>query len=79
MQLLFICSPIIWTPDVLPEKTIFVSGNPLAYFISAVRDPLLSNPVDPTAYVVSGLIAIVGCLCAVLVYRQFRDRIAYWV
>lgn len=79
MQLLFICSPIIWTSDVLPEKTIFVTGNPLAYFINAVRDPLLAKPSYPTSCLVSGMFALVGCLFALLMYRRFRNRIAYWV
>ena len=78
LQLLFILSPIIWKPEILPERSVLVFGNPVYYLIEAVRSPLLADGPNWTAIGVSLVLAIAGTGLAAVAYNSLRPRIAFW-
>ena len=79
MQFVFFATPIIWLPDQLKVGQLLLTLNPIAYMIAVVRDPILGRPVPIETWAMAILLAIVALAGAVLVYRRYRNRIAYWV
>lgn len=86
VQLVFFMTPIIWSAQSLQNAAGDVSGrlrlvelNPMYHYLEITRGPLMG--VDVAAYhwwVVLGCTAL-GCFAALLVMRNFRARVPYWV
>ena len=86
VQLLFFLTPIVWMYDDLlerggaaAERARLVELNPLLHFLEIVRQPLLGQPQEPRHWIVVGVITVVGWTLALVVLRQYRARISYWV
>ncbi len=79
MQVAFFLTPIIWQPEQIGDRLIFVQINPFFHFIELIRAPLLGNPVTALTWAVTLAITLGGWLGTLLFYRLFRARIAYWV
>jgi len=79
VQVMFFLTPVIWRPEMIPDRPMILHLNPFYYLIEIVRAPLLGNVPDQT--VLSGvlLITAVGWASALLFYTVYRWRIAYWV
>ena len=82
-QLLFYITPVVWTLDTVPggnsERAQLVKLNPLYHYLELVRGPLTGKPFDPQHwYVVIGC-TIVGLALTLVLMKQFRSRVAYWV
>jgi ABC-type polysaccharide/polyol phosphate export permease len=78
-QFVFFASPILWFPEQLKIGTLLLWLNPVAYLIVIVRDPVLGRPVSLATFAVAMVITLVSLGLAVLLYRRYRDRVAYWV
>ena len=61
-QLLFLLTPIIWTPGLRPEVASLVALNPFYYPVAVVRDPLIGLEVPLGTWSIA--IAEVVILCA---------------
>ncbi|WP_246257961.1 ABC transporter permease [Amycolatopsis anabasis] len=87
INLLFFMTPIVWSTDILKKK--FESSaawreyiaelNPLYHFIQIVRAPLIGNEQSWHHWVVVGGFAVVGWTLALVVMRNYRSRVSYWV
>ena len=79
MQVLFLVTPIIWTPGLPGSQLYLAHGNPFFHLIEIVRAPLLGVlPPAQTWMMVLALTAINGILTAYF-FLRFRSRIAYWI
>lgn len=81
LQVFFYLTPIIWMPQLLPERaSIFLlDANPFFHLVEIVRAPLLGTPISALNWQVSMILAIGGWGFTILFYGRFRSRIAYWV
>ncbi|MBA8827474.1 ABC-2 type transport system permease protein [Saccharopolyspora lacisalsi] len=82
MQLIFFMTPIVWDAEILEQKggSMFIAKlNPLYHYIEILRDPLLGEDIVLTNWIVVGAITIVGWALALLVLRNYRARVTYWV
>ncbi len=82
MQLIFFMTPIVWDADILRDKggsMAIAKLNPLYHYIELLRDPLLGENIVMTNWIVVGAITIVGWALALLVLRNYRARVTYWV
>jgi ABC-type polysaccharide/polyol phosphate export permease len=80
MQVAFFISPVMWSPQILPERYKFVVDiNPFAQFIEIIREPLLGRL--PSLYTMGAvlLITLVGLTIAFLFFAKYRARIVYWL
>jgi ABC-2 type transport system permease protein/lipopolysaccharide transport system permease protein len=79
VQVMFFLTPIIWKPQMLPNRAFLLEWNPFYYLVEIVRAPLLGQV--PAAHIVGGtlLITITGWTLALVFYTTYRWRIAYWV
>ena len=79
VQVTFFLTPIIWRPDMLPERALVLELNPFYYALKIVRDPLIG--IAPTAHdwLMMLLITAAGWALALLFYTVYRWRLAYWL
>lgn len=79
LQIGFFMTPILWNPDLLPNRSAVVDANPFYHFIEIVRDPLLGNPPSLFSWAFCLILTAVLAVVAVLFYSRYRKRVAYWV
>ncbi|MCT2155132.1 galactan export ABC transporter permease subunit Wzm/RfbD [Corynebacterium sanguinis] len=86
VQLLFYVTPIVWTTQTLKEQGGEVAQrariaelNPLYHYLEIVRAPLIGKETDLYHWGIVGACTVVGLLLALLVMRQWRFRVPYWV
>lgn len=82
MQLIFFMTPIVWDADILEERGGSLSLakiNPLYHYIEIIRDPLLGSDIVLTNWLVVGGITVAGWMLALLVLRNYRARVTYWI
>lgn len=85
IQLAFYLTPIVWSPDDLFgsggnhwAKVVF-QLNPLYHFVQIMRAPLIGQHVSGWSWIVVGGITVVGWTLALMVMRNYRARVSYWV
>jgi ABC-2 type transport system permease protein len=88
-QLIFFMTPIVWTTDVLNKigagsqnnhwRMLVAELNPLYHYVEILRAPLVGNTQSWHHWVVVGAFTVVGWAVAVVVMRNYRARISYWV
>jgi ABC-2 type transport system permease protein len=88
IQLLFYLTPIVWPIDQLyaggnrdqVEWALqFVYLNPFYHFVQIIRAPLIGQAVNPWSWVVVLGFTVLGWGLALLVMRNYRSRVSYWV
>jgi ABC-type polysaccharide/polyol phosphate export permease len=80
MQVLFFLTPIVWNPDqVGPSAWYVVHLNPLASFVSILREPLLGVVPPAESYWMASCVTLIGFLVAIPFFARFRARIVYWL
>lgn len=81
LQVAFYVTPIIWMPKLLPARAsvMLLDPNPFYHLIEIVRNPILGYPPSFLNWIVSGMIAVVGWILAIVVFNKYRARIAYWL
>jgi len=79
MQLVFFMSPIIWKPELLGDRAVWLPLNPVFSLMETLRGPLLGTPVSGLIWLSAGLwsAAIVGA--AFVFFVRYRARVAFWV
>jgi ABC-2 type transport system permease protein/lipopolysaccharide transport system permease protein len=79
VQILFLITPILWTPDMLGSSIYIALFNPLFHMIEIVRAPLLGSWPSMLTLEVLVLITMLNLMLAVVIFSRYRSRIAYWV
>lgn len=86
VQLVFFMTPIIWTTHSLGKSTgesssrlKLVEINPMYHYLEISRGSLLGNEVPFYHWAIVLGCTAVGWLLALLVMRNYRARVAYWV
>ncbi|NJO33348.1 MAG: ABC transporter permease [Rhodospirillales bacterium] len=79
MQLLFLVTPVFWSPEMLPMRLTILEANPIYHLIEVVRGPLLSQSPSAISWIVVSVGAIAGTAITLAIYRRYHWRIAYWV
>jgi len=79
VQVLFLITPIIWTPELLGPQSYLAQGNPFFHLIEIVRAPLLGVVPSAQTWGVTLTITAINGLVTAFVFLRFRARIAYWI
>ncbi len=79
VQVLFFVSPILWMPEQVPARAVFVESTPFFHLLNIVRQPLLGELPDLNSWLFCIVLTIVGFILAGFCFVRFRQRIAYWV
>jgi lipopolysaccharide transport system permease protein len=79
-QLFFFLTPIIWSPEHIPEgRKYWVTYNPIYHMIEIVRAPLLGEMPAAQSIIVSLLFVLVLTAVSYVLFINLRRRIAYWL
>ncbi|HVJ54339.1 MAG TPA: ABC transporter permease [Aliidongia sp.] len=80
MQVVFFVTPIMWQPaQIPPHLSWLIDLNPFASFLAIIRDPLLGTPPPAGAWMMAGLVTVLGPLGTLPIFARFRARIVYWL
>jgi ABC-2 type transport system permease protein len=87
IQLAFYLTPIVWSPDDLfgngqthsQWAKVLFQLNPLYHFVQVMRAPLTGQHVDWWSWATVGGITVIGWALALVVMRNYRARVSYWV
>ncbi|PKW13629.1 ABC transporter permease [Saccharopolyspora spinosa] len=87
VQLMFFMTPIVWNYDefktnpnpVIAERAQLAEVNPFMHFLEIIRQPMLGSPIVWHHWLVVGVITVVGWALALIVLRNYRARVSYWV
>lgn len=79
VQVVFFMTPIMWKPELVTERPVFVHENPFFHFVELVRAPLLGAEIGRDTWWITIGCGVVGSLLAFLFFARVRRRIAYWV
>jgi ABC-type polysaccharide/polyol phosphate export permease len=81
LQVAFYLTPIIWMPNLLPERagTMLLDSNPFYHLLEIIRLPFLGQlPNDISWFFALGM-AVVGWAITLKVFGRYQHRIAYWL
>jgi len=77
---LFLFTPVIWDVRQLTSEVQWAyQYNPLYYFVSLVRDPLLGDNPDPHLWLVGATLAAVMFVMGYVTFTTSRRRLYYWL
>ena len=89
INLVFFMTPIVWDTGVLNRVTgggddnqwrmLIAELNPVYHFVEIVRAPLLGHTVDWHHWAVAGGFTVFGWFAALVILRNYRARVSYWV
>jgi lipopolysaccharide transport system permease protein len=78
----FYVTPIMWYPKLIENDSLahlLLGLNPIYHWVQIVRLPILGQFPTPENWGLALLSAGVGWLVTLVVYRKYRNMIAYWV
>ncbi|MQA16873.1 MAG: ABC transporter permease [Pseudonocardiaceae bacterium] len=85
VQLMFFMTPIVWVyedflnnPDVAARARL-AELNPFMHFLQIVRQPMIGEDIELRYWVIAVSITVIGWAMALLVLRNYRSRVPYWV
>lgn len=79
LQLSFFVTPIIWRPEMLPDRAVFLVANPFFHAIEIVRAPLLGGSAEPLSWIICLAMVGFGWLVALPLIGFYRSRLVYWL
>ncbi|AUT45157.1 ABC transporter permease [Achromobacter sp. AONIH1] len=81
MQVVFYLTPIMWLPNLLPERAgmYMLTFNPFFHLIEIVRAPLLGQLPSTQNWLAACGLAVFGWTLTLALYGRYRRRIAYWL
>ncbi|MDE0182342.1 MAG: ABC transporter permease, partial [Caldilineaceae bacterium] len=79
VRIFFFVTPIIWMPELLPDRTVLLDFNPFFHYVELVRAPLLGQAPQLASWLAVLGMTLGGWLAALLMFRNYRRRVAYWV
>lgn len=77
MRVAFFATPIFWRADTTDAARILLSTwNPLAYFMSAIRNPLLGQSVELQTWIICAILGCVFWVTGLILFSIIRPRLA---
>jgi ABC-2 type transport system permease protein len=87
INLVFFATPIMWSTDILAARlqgrfswqNYIAHLNPIYHMVQVVRAPMIGASMSWASWAIVGGIAIIGWTIALVVLRNYRSRVSYWV
>lgn len=78
-SLLFFLTPVIWRANQLPENSWIYHLNPLYYFMTIVRDPLLGHAPSAEVWIISAVLSVALFAIGFISFSMSRGRLYHWL
>ena len=81
LQVMFYLTPIIWMPNLLPERagTMLLDSNPFYHLLEIIRLPFLGQLPNGISWLVALGMAVVGWAITLKVFGRYQHRLVYWL
>jgi homopolymeric O-antigen transport system permease protein len=86
VTLMFFMTPIVWNYEDLinkggpgAQRARLAELNPFLHFVEILRRPMIGESFELRHWVVALAITVVGWVAALVVLRNYRARVSYWV
>lgn len=79
LQFVFFVSPVIWKPQLLGDKAVWLPLNPIYVLMETVRGPLVEGGASALIWAAALFYTAAFCGLAFAFFVRFRGRIAFWV
>ena len=79
LQLAFFMSPVLWKPELLGDRRVWLPLNPFYTLMETVRGPLVEGGAPGVVWASAIGFTLVSCALAFAFFVRFRSRIAFWV
>lgn len=86
VTLMFFMTPIVWNyeqlrskPGAVGERARLAELNPFLHYVEILRRPMIGESFELRHWLVVLAITVVGWAMALLVLRNYRARVSYWV
>ena len=81
LQVAFYLTPIIWMPNLLPERagTMLLDSNPFYHLLEIIRLPFMGQLPNVISWFFALGMAVVGWAITLKVFGRYQHRIAYWL
>ncbi len=79
VRIAFFVTPILWMPELLPDRAVLLDFNPFFHILELVRTPLLGQAPEPASWLAVLGMTLGGWLVTFILFCYYRWRIAYWV
>lgn len=79
MQFFFFLSPVLWKPELLGPRQVYLPLNPFYVLIETVRGPLVEGGATALIWACAVFYTAAFCGIALAFFIRFRGRIAFWV
>lgn len=79
---LFLLTPIIWYPEMMPAGSIraqLMRINPFYHFVEIFRAPIMGQPVEQASLWYVGIMTVVGAVIATFAYRRYARYVPLWI
>ena len=78
LQVVMFVSPIFWPVSALGDREWIAQINPLYHMVYTIRQPLLTDAIEITPYLVVGFLSIIGLVVAVYFCQRYRQKMVFW-
>jgi lipopolysaccharide transport system permease protein len=79
MQIGFFLTPVIWQPESLGNKIVYLVINPFYPLLAVIRDPLLDHLPGGLLWTSAVGWSVLLWVAAWVVFARVRGRLAFWV
>ncbi|WP_370639574.1 ABC transporter permease [Cupriavidus sp. DB3] len=79
VQVVFFFTPVMWSPEILKDRSWIAEYNPLYHLIETVRAPITGRPLQWQSWAWSLGLLVVGFAVTHVLMRRYRDRVPYWL
>lgn len=79
IQVVFFFTPVMWSPEILKERSWVAEYNPLYHLIETVRAPITGRPLHWESWAWSIGLLVFGFAVAQVLMRRYRNRVPYWL
>ncbi|MBA2415762.1 MAG: ABC transporter permease [Geodermatophilaceae bacterium] len=87
VQLMFFMTPIVWiyedllmsSNETIASRARLAELNPFLHFLEIIRRPMLGDSFELRHWVVVLVITVAGWALTLVVLRNYRARVSYWV
>ncbi|MGF1475455.1 MAG: ABC transporter permease [Geminicoccaceae bacterium] len=75
----FLITPIMWQPEMLPERALLLHVNPFFATIEVIRAPLLGKIPAFSTWLLAVAVPLAGSAIAFTLFARYRRRVAFWL
>ena len=79
LRIVFFMTPIIWMPELLPDRAVLLMFNPFYHLLDVVRGPLLGQVPGLVSWFTVMGIMVFGSLLTFTLFCRYRRHVVYWL